>query len=116
MKGYAVENDNPNEVSSESQVKRIKKYLKSGESVTDLEALELFQCRRLASRITDIQHEMQPVEGVFVKVKKSGKHVKAYFIDSAIRERYHVGADADAEFVRKLVKRVTEIRINGVEL
>ena len=48
-------NDNQNLESSESQNKRIFAYLMEGHRITSLEALNLFGCMRLASRISDIR-------------------------------------------------------------
>ena len=39
----------------ESQNKQIKTYLESGKSITALEALDLFGCFRLASRMNDLK-------------------------------------------------------------
>ena len=51
------ENDNPNGISSESQNGRILAYLQDGETITALEALKLFKCFRLASRMTDLKNK-----------------------------------------------------------
>lgn len=48
-------NDNPNIQESESQCKRILAYLLNGSRITSLEALRLFGCMRLASRISDLR-------------------------------------------------------------
>ena len=74
-----VYNDNPNEASSESQKKRILKYLEEGETITAMEALVLFQCFRLASRMTDLKNDEVQFESVMVKTP-SNKRVKAYYI------------------------------------
>ena len=50
-------NDNQNLESSESQNKRIFAYLMEGHRITNLEALNLFGCMRLASRISDIRRD-----------------------------------------------------------
>lgn len=50
-------NDNQNLESSESQNKRIFAYLMEGYRITSLEALNLFGCMRLASRISDIRRD-----------------------------------------------------------
>ena len=50
-------NDNQNLESSESQNKRIFTYLMEGHRITSLEALKLFGCMRLASRISDIRRD-----------------------------------------------------------
>ena len=50
-------NDNQNLESSESQNKRIFAYLMEGHRITSLEAMKLFGCMRLASRISDIRRD-----------------------------------------------------------
>jgi len=62
----------------ESQNKMIKAHLESGQTITAVEALEKFQCFRLASRINDLKKSGYPVDKVMVKVP-SGKHVALYF-------------------------------------
>ena len=62
----------------ESQNKMIKAHLESGQTITAVEALEKFQCFRLASRINDLKQSGYPVGKVMVKVP-SGKHVALYF-------------------------------------
>jgi len=74
-------NDNPNVEKTESQAKRIFKFMKEGGIITDLEALKMFDCRRLASRICDIRNT-HPEENIRKKMIKlpSGKYVAQYFI------------------------------------
>lgn len=48
-------NINENEKSSQSQNARIAKYLQEGNSITPLDALNLFGCLRLGARIADIK-------------------------------------------------------------
>lgn len=43
------------EESSESQCNRILIHLQEGKTITPLEALNLFRCMRLASRISDLR-------------------------------------------------------------
>ena len=80
------ENDNPNEMSSESQKKQIQKYLEEGHTLTQLEALKLFRCFRLASRMNDLKKEDVPFESVMVTTR-TNKHVKAYYIPEAFANR-----------------------------
>jgi hypothetical protein len=49
------ENINENEVNSSSQTRRILAYLKDGNKITPLEALEKFGTLRLGARIADIE-------------------------------------------------------------
>jgi len=48
-------NINENYESSESQCAKIKDWLESGNTLTSLEALQMFGCFRLASRIHDLR-------------------------------------------------------------
>ena len=48
-------NINPNRESSESQCAKIKDWLESGNTLTSIEALQMFGCFRLASRIHDLR-------------------------------------------------------------
>lgn len=48
-------NFNENMASSASQNERIREYLENGNKLTALEALELFGCMRLPSRIHDLK-------------------------------------------------------------
>ena len=48
-------NINPNETSSASQCAKIKDWLESGNTLTSMEALQMFGCFRLASRIHDLR-------------------------------------------------------------
>lgn len=72
-------NNNLNKESSESQCMQIYGYLQDGNTLTSLEALNLFSCFRLASRISDLRSR-----GVDVKkrtiVTESGKRIAQYYI------------------------------------
>lgn len=81
------DNDNPNEVSSASQNWRILAYLREGETITSLEALKMFQCFRLASRMTDLKNMELGFDSVRIKTP-TGKHVKAYFIPEAFAKKH----------------------------
>ena len=74
-------NDNPNVLSSESQNKRIFAYLMDGKRITSLEALKLFGCMRLASRISDIRRDHPEVT---IKVDRietaTKKKVAQYYV------------------------------------
>lgn len=73
------ENINENEASSASQVSRILAHLKSGKSITPLEALELYKCFRLGARIADIKALGYDVKSEFVTTP-SEKKVKRYHL------------------------------------
>ena len=74
-------NDNQNLESSESQNKRIFAYLMEGHRITSLEALNLFGCMRLASRISDIRRDHPEVN---IKVDRietaTKKKVDQYYV------------------------------------
>lgn len=74
-------NDNQNIESSESQNKRIFAYLMEGHRITSLEALNLFGCMRLASRISDIRRDHPEVN---IKVDRietaTKKKVVQYYV------------------------------------
>lgn len=74
-------NDNQNLESSESQNKRIFAYLMEGHRITSLEALKLFGCMRLASRISDIRRDHPEVN---IKVDRietaTKKKVVRYYV------------------------------------
>jgi len=65
-------------MSNLSQVARIIKYLGSGKGLTGLQALKMFGCFRLASRIYDIRQAGYTVESY--RVKQNGKTFCKYFI------------------------------------
>ena len=48
-------NDNPNAGNSASQTRRILAYMREGNTITPLEALDLFGSMRLGARIADIE-------------------------------------------------------------
>jgi len=60
-----------------SQTKQILEYLKQGNSITALEALNVFQCMRLASRINDLKNSGYKIVSRMVEVK-NGKKVASY--------------------------------------
>jgi hypothetical protein len=58
-----------------SQSLKILKHLKSGKSITQMEALNLYGCMRLASRINDLR-EIYPIHTTMIY--KSGKKFASY--------------------------------------
>lgn len=74
-------NVNLNKEESKSQKKQILAYLQKGKSLTQMEALNLFGCFRLASRICELREE-----GVNIKTERrvvpSGKTVASYYIQN----------------------------------
>jgi len=59
----------------------IKKFLENGNSITGLDALNRFQCSRLASRICDLKDSGMNIESQFIKTP-SGKRIKEYWISN----------------------------------
>jgi len=58
------------DVSVESQSKMIKEFLLNGGRLTQIKALKLFGCMRLASRINDLRNEGMDI---ITKMEKRGK-------------------------------------------
>ena len=76
-----VMNDNPNIESSESQNKMILDYLMKGNRLTSLEALSMFGCMRLASRISDIRKNHPDINIVVDRIETATKKkVAQYYI------------------------------------
>lgn len=73
------DNYNPNEQSSASQAKRILAYMKAGNRITPIDALEKFGSFRLGARIADLRADGHDIKSEFV-VTTSGKRVKSYWI------------------------------------
>lgn len=75
-------NNNENPESSASQNKKIAEWLKAGNSITAIEALNMFGCFRLASRITDLRQKF----GLDIKSGRvttpSGKRVACYTLNT----------------------------------
>ena len=81
LKYNKVMNDNPNIESSESQNKRILGYLMKGNRLTSLEALSMFGCMRLASRISDIRKNHPDINIVVERIETATKKkVAQYYI------------------------------------
>lgn len=67
-----------------NQILAISNYLKSGNSLTALEALNMFGCMNLKGRIWDIKQFM-PVEKKMIMLE-SGKRVARYYVPKIIKE------------------------------
>jgi hypothetical protein len=61
----------------ENQTKMIKAHLDQGNSITAIEALDMFRCFRLASRMHELKESGYPFIKEMVKVD-SGKSVACY--------------------------------------
>ncbi len=66
-----------NEESNETQCNKIAAYLYKGLTLTSLEALRLFGCMRLASRIHDLRERGENIIVENIKLG-NGKHVAQY--------------------------------------
>ena len=71
-------NNNDNLESCASQNKRIAEWLKAGNSITAMEALNMFQCFRLASRINDLKQKFGLRIVTDRVMTPSGKRVAQY--------------------------------------
>lgn len=65
-----------------TQNEMIADHLIAGNSITQLEALELYGCLRLSGRIWDLKHEGMPIRTDMIKVGKR-KRVARYVLDSS---------------------------------
>ncbi|NBU70883.1 MAG: hypothetical protein EBS53_05440 [Bacteroidetes bacterium] len=70
---------NPNKIEGHDQNARILAHLKTGRTLTALEALEWFKCFRLASRVCDLRKAGYDVQKRTVKTN-SGKSVAEYYL------------------------------------
>lgn len=72
-------NINENAASSATQGEKILNYLMEGHTITAIEALNLFGCLRLASRISDLVHkEGYIIYKEMIKDPKTGKRYAQY--------------------------------------
>ena len=72
-------NINENKGTSATQCELILAYLQDGNTLTSLEALKLFGCMRLASRIHDLRDKGYDIKNERIQVP-SGKYVTRYYI------------------------------------
>ena len=73
-------NINENKSTSTSQNAQITAYLQAGNSITALEALELFGCFRLASRISDLRKRNYDISVKRV-LTANGKKIAQYSLN-----------------------------------
>ena len=66
-----------------TQTDQIRSYLKSGRTLTAIEALELFRCFRLAARIQDLKAEGMTIATEMVE--SSGKRFARYHWSPPVR-------------------------------
>lgn len=62
-----------------SQNDEILAYLKAGNSLTPLDALNLFNCWALSSRVADLNKPEKIIGSQMVKDEKTGKRYAKYF-------------------------------------
>ena len=62
---------------TESQTKQIRKHLDEGNSITAFEALQLYGCFRLASRMHELKENGYPFIKEMIKVN-NGKRIAEY--------------------------------------
>ena len=79
-----MENNNPNHESSEAQNTKIAKWLEAGNSITQMEALNMFQCFRLASRISDLRKRGMDICKQMI-LTPSGKRVAQYSMEGGVK-------------------------------
>lgn len=70
-------NINPNHATSQSQNKQILAYLQAGNALTAIDALRLFGCFRLTSRIFDLTQLGVVIERRYITAS-NGKRVMEY--------------------------------------
>lgn len=63
---------------AKTQNQRIKEYLENGHKLTPLEALNLFGCFRLASRISDLKKRGMNIKTEMVTDANTGKQYASY--------------------------------------
>lgn len=69
------------ELSTESQKKSILDWLSEGNTITSLQALNMFGCMRLASRISDLRQDGFPIAKEMIEI--NGKRVAQYWLQRA---------------------------------
>jgi len=67
-----------------SQEQLILEYLRTGKSITPLDALRLFGCMRLSGRIFDLKKKGHRIEEMDTEV--NGKRFARYFLASELEE------------------------------
>lgn len=73
-------NINENKQSSDSQNAKILNWLENGNKITSLEALQLFGCFRLASRVHDLRERGHNIMKEMI-IQPNGKRVAQYSLN-----------------------------------
>lgn len=77
-----------NEHNKPSQTKQILEHLKSGRTISPLEALELYGCFRLGARIYELRHGHYDGEHHEIEeVPHEGKKYSVYALKQKVREQ-----------------------------
>ena len=76
----STRNINENEKSSQSQCKMIARWLNKGKTITSMEALHMFGCARLASRINDLKNRGMNIDKEMIVTLNTNKRVARYFL------------------------------------
>jgi hypothetical protein len=76
---FDIPTTHPDSVMGSSQAGQILRHLQSVGPLTSLDALHLFGCARLASRISDLKNKGYPIRSRFVDLP-NGKRVSEYSI------------------------------------
>ena len=74
-----MQNINENTKTSRSQTDLILEWMLAGNTITQLEALSMYGCSRLAARIADIRAKGYLVYSEFITTR-SGKRIKRYYL------------------------------------
>ena len=75
-----------------TQSDQILAHLKSGNSITPLEALNLFGCFRLGARILDLRKEGYDIQTEIIH--SAGKHFAKYYLENKLTaDQYKVQAE-----------------------
>ena len=77
-------------IKKKSQADKILDYLKTHDSITGLEALNLFGCMRLPARIADLRKRDEigkaGIVAVMVRTERTGKFVASYSLAEKLRK------------------------------
>ena len=77
----------------QTQGQLIRAHLESGKCITQIEALNFYQCLRLASRICDLRREGLPVQERRKKLK-NGKQVSQYYLlNQTLKTKHHASTE-----------------------
>lgn len=81
MEDKTMANINDNALSSASQCSLIKAWMEEGRTITQMEALNMFGCSRLASRINDLKNRGLKIKSERIQLQ-NGKYVARYSLDT----------------------------------